>query len=307
MGNVVKDKVAVITGAGRGLGKAYALLMAEEGAKVVVNDLGGATDGTGDSREPAEEVVAEIKRKGGTAVANYASVATPEGGENIIKAAVDNFGRIDILVNNAGITRDRMVFKMSEEDWDLVMKVHLYGAFHCIKPAVAVMRQQQYGRIINITSRAFLGNPGQSNYGAAKAGVVGLTRTLARELARYGITCNTVFPGAKTRMSWTPELVSAWEKRAAEGDAMAKSVLENLSKQEPEDVAPLVVFLASDTASNISGYTFRAAHGTIILFSDPVPLKTLYKSERWTVEELVKLIPATLAAGLVSPPPLPAM
>ena len=158
MGEILKDKVAVVTGSGRGIGKAIAVLLAEEGCKVVVNDLGGDKDGTGASESPAAETVQEIKNSGGMAVANYDSVATAEGGVNIVKAAVDNFGKLDILVNVAGITRDRMIFNMTEEEWDAVMKVHLYGHFHCTRPACALMREQKSGRIINISSPAAFGS-----------------------------------------------------------------------------------------------------------------------------------------------------
>ena len=173
MGQRLKGKVAIVTGAGRGLGRAEALLLASEGAKLVVNDLGGARDGAGGAHSPADTVVKEIKDKGGEAVANYDSVATAEGGENIIKAATSAFGRLDILVNNAGILRDRMIFNMTPEEWDLVMKVHLYGTFNCTRPACVVMKQQKSGRIINTSSESGLGAVGQANYSAAKEGIVG--------------------------------------------------------------------------------------------------------------------------------------
>ncbi|MBM3150540.1 MAG: SDR family NAD(P)-dependent oxidoreductase, partial [Chloroflexi bacterium] len=198
MSKRLAGKVAVVTGSGRGIGRAEALALAAEGAKVIVNDLGSASDGSGTSHSPADEVVAEIKKLGSDAVANYDSVATPEGGENIIKTAIDKFGRLDILVNNAGILRDRMVFNMSEEEWDLVMKVHLYGTFHCTKPACVIFRQQRSGRIINTSSIAGLGNMGQANYSAAKEGIVGFTRTVARDMGKYGVTCNAIRPNAGT-------------------------------------------------------------------------------------------------------------
>jgi NAD(P)-dependent dehydrogenase (short-subunit alcohol dehydrogenase family) len=200
----LEGKVAVVTGSGRGIGRGVAMLMAAEGAKVVVNDPGVAVDGTGHDNGPAAEVVAEIKAKGGTAVPNFDTVATLEGGENIIKTALDNFGRIDILVNVAGILRDRMIFNMPKEDWDAVIAVHLKGHFNTIKPASILMRQQRWGRIINFSSTSGLtGNAGQANYGAAKAGIAGLTRVVARDLGRYGVTCNAIAPGAATRMTAT--------------------------------------------------------------------------------------------------------
>jgi NAD(P)-dependent dehydrogenase (short-subunit alcohol dehydrogenase family) len=204
MGERLKGKVAVITGAGRGIGRGHALLFAAEGAKVVVNDLGGAADGSGASKGPADEVVDEIKKAGGEAVASYESVSTPEGGEKIIKAAIDNFGRLDIVVNNAGVLRDRMVFNMTEEEWDTVMKVHLYGTFNCSKPACVIFRQQRSGRIVNTSSTSGLGNRGQANYAAAKEGITGFTRTLARDMGRYGVTCNAIRPAAATRRHRAP-------------------------------------------------------------------------------------------------------
>ena len=185
MGDRLKDRVAIVTGAGRGIGRGEALALASEGAKIVVNDLGGAADGTGGEASPADEVVEEIKKMGGEAVANYDSVATTQGGENIVKTAVDAFGKLDILVNNAGILRDVMVFNMTEEQWDIIMKVHLYGHFNTIRPACVLFRQQRSGRIINTSSTAGLGGTfGQANYGAAKEGIVGLTRKVAQDMGR---------------------------------------------------------------------------------------------------------------------------
>jgi len=306
MSDRLKDKVAVVTGAGRGVGRGIALLMADEGAKVVVNDLGGGTDGSGAATSPADEVVAEIKKMGGEAVANYDSVATVEGGENIIKTAVDNFGRIDILVNNAGILRDRMVFNMSPEEWDAVIKVHLYGVFNCTKPAAILMRQQRSGRIISMTSTSGItGNAGQANYGAAKAGIAGFTRVCARDLGRYGITVNSIAPSAATRMTVSPEMEEALERRVQRGEITAEQAAAR-RPANPDDVAPLAIFLATDAAANINGCVFGASGGRIDLYPHLVPIKSIYKDGRWTPDELDKLIPATLAVGLVNPaPPAP--
>ena len=310
MGERLKGKVAVITGAGRGIGRAHALAFAAEGAKVVVNDLGGAADGTGADKSPADEVVAEIKKMGGEAVANYDTVATMEGGERIIKAAIDNFGRLDILVNNAGVLRDRMVFNMTEEEWDTVLDVHLKGHFCCTKHACIIFRQQRSGRIINTSSVAGLGNMGQANYSAAKEGIVGFTRTVARDMGRYGVTCNVIRPRAATRLTMTPELAAAWEKRAASGMGGVGSggtevgaVIPGLGAMAPEAISPLVVFLCTDEAANINGCTFVVAGGEIHLMDDPTIIKTIYKSGRWTVDELCARVPATLAAGLTNPSP----
>ena len=198
---MLKDRVAVVTGSGRGIGRGMALLMAKEGAKVVVNDLGGAEDGTGSDQAVASQVAKEITDAGGTAVANFDSVATWDGGHNIIQTAIDNFGKIDILVNNAGVLRDRMIFNMTEEEWDGVMAVHLKGAFNCTRAASNYMKQQKYGRVINFSSTSgLLGNYGQSNYGAAKLGLVGFTRNCALDMQRYGVTFNAIAPFAWTRL-----------------------------------------------------------------------------------------------------------
>ena len=304
MGDRVKDKVVVVTGAGRGIGRGIAILMAEEGAKVVVNDLGGAVDGSGGAQTPADEVVAEIKAKGGDAVANYESVTTVEGGEKIIQTAIDNFGKLDVLVNNAGILRDRMVFNMAPEEWDAVIKVHLYGIFNCTKPASVIFRQQRSGRIISMSSTSgLIGNSGQANYGAAKAGIAGFTRVIARDLGRYGITCNTVAPGAGTRMTLSDEVLAARQIRAEKGLTGGSQQPRQSGPGDPDDVAPMVVYLASDAAANINGQTFGAAGGNYPLYQNPIPIKSIHKDGRWTLDELDSILPTTLLAGLVNPSP----
>jgi len=305
MGNRLKDKVAVVTGAGRGIGRGIALLLAEEGAKVVVNDPGVERDGTGIAKGPADEVVAEIKQAGGEGVANYDSVATTEGGENIIKTAVDTYGKIDILVNNAGILRDRMVFNMAPEDWDAVLKVHLYGCFNCTKPASVLMRQQRSGRIINMSSSSGLGgNAGQANYGAAKAGIAGFTRVCARDLGRYGVTVNCVAPSAATRMTVSPEMEEALKARVTRGELTAEQAAAR-RPAEPEDNAPIVVYLATDAATNINGAVFQSRGGAIDLCYQPLPAqKVIYKEGRWTLDELDRVMPMTLASELVNPAPV---
>ena len=305
MGDRLKGKVAVVTGAGRGIGRGEALLLAQEGAKVVVNDLGGAADGTGADKSPADEVVAEIKKAGGEAVANYDTVVTMDGGERIIKTAIDTFGKIDILVNNAGVLRDRMVFNMTEEEWDTVINVHLKGHFTTTKFACIAMRQQRSGRIVNTASASGLGNMGQANYSAAKEGIVGFTRTVARDMGRYGLTCNAIRPGAATRMTMTPELMAAWEKRKTTlGDSgLPSGDMPDLAAMAPEAVAPIVVFLCTDEAANINGCTFDTHGGDIGLYSEPTVIKSIHKDGIWTLDELCKLIPNTLAQGLVNPSP----
>jgi len=303
MGDRLRGKVALVTGAGRGLGRAHALALAAEGAKVVVNDFGGASDGTGDSTVPADEVVAEIHEMGGEAVANYDSVATREGGERIIKSAIDNFGRLDILVNNAGILRDRMIFKMTEEEWDAVMKIHLYGHYYCTKPACAIMREQRSGRIINTSSEAWLGNISQANYSAAKAGIIGFTRTVARDMGRYGLTCNAICPLAKTRLGLRPEQLEAAKKAAEEGDTFMLELWQRMEHLMPEDVSPFVVYLATDEAASINGCVFSVQGGDIGIYPDPVLTRTIHKEGRWTVDELIDIMPRTIAKDLVNPAP----
>ena len=294
MAKRLAGKVAIVTGAGRGIGRGEALALASEGARVVVNDLGGSVDGSGAGTSPADGVVAEIKRLGGEAVANYDSVATQQGGENIIKTAIDTFGKIDILVNNAGILRDRMLFNMSEEDWDTVVKVHLYGHFHTIRAVSPFFRQQRYGRIINTASVAGLSATtyGQANYGAAKEGIVGLTRKVARDMGRYGVTCNCIRPNAGTRLTISDEM------KKARPEAIAR-----FEQMKPEDIAPLVVWLASDQAANVNGRTFYAETGRIGLYSEPVLEKQLVKVGGWTIDELFMFMPVAMTRDLMNPDP----
>jgi len=303
----LEGKVAVVTGAGGGIGRGEALALAAEGAKVVVNDLGAAGDGAGSSSAPADDVVQEIKKQGGEAVANYDSVATSEGGENIIKTAIDNFGRIDILVNNAGIARNKRVYNMTDEEWDIVMKVHLYGHFYCTRPACVHFRQQRSGRIINTSSISGLGSIGQANYSAAKEGVLGFTKTVALDMGRYGVTCNAICPGAATRLSLAPELWAQWERMRAQGlpTAMRPDIvsLEELKKRPPEMVAPLIVYLATDEAANINGCTFSVMGGEIGIFRERDIQSMIYKDGSWTLDELIALMPRSIAKGLINSTP----
>ncbi len=297
MGKLLEGKVAVVTGAGRGIGRGEALALAAAGAKVVVNDLGGRADGVGGSAAPADQVVKEIKEQGGVAVANYDTVATMQGGERIIKTALDNFGAIHILVNNAGILRDRMFHNMTEEEWDAVIKIHLYGHFYCARAAAPHMRQQGWGRIINTSSTSGLGWVGQANYSAAKEGIVGFTRTVARDLGRYGVTCNALRPSAGTRMTLTPEVRAAMQK------AGQLDLLKELESLLPEDVAPLVVYLASEHSAHINGCVLRVVGGEVGIYPEPEPVKSILKQGRWTVEELVQFMPKSIEVGLVNPAP----
>jgi NAD(P)-dependent dehydrogenase (short-subunit alcohol dehydrogenase family) len=301
MGERLKNKVAVVTGAGRGIGRAIALLLAREGAAVVVNDLGGAVDGSGASSAPADDVVAAIKAKGGRAVANADSVADFTAAEDIVKTAVKEFGRLDILVNVAGILRDRMIFNLSEEDWDAVVKVHLKGTFNCVRHASVQMREQKGGRIVNFTSTSGLyGNSGQANYGAAKDGIAGLTRVVSRDLGKYGITVNAIAPVATTRMTATVS-DQARQARASRGISAGAPAMQ--MRMEPEDVAPMVVYLTTDKAKNINGQTFLVRGGVISLLNDPAPARTITKLGRWSPEEIAAIFPSTFGMDLVNPAP----
>ncbi|MBN1692566.1 MAG: SDR family NAD(P)-dependent oxidoreductase [Dehalococcoidales bacterium] len=298
MGELLKGKVAVVTGAGKGLGRAEAIALAAQGASVVVNDLGTATDGSGTSRGPADEVVVAIKKAGGEAVPSYASVAVVDGAESIIKTALDSFGRLDILVNNAGFNRDRMIYNTTDEEWETVLKTNLSGTFYCTRAACRVMKQQNYGRIISTSSHAGLGNMGQANYSAAKEGIVGLTRTVARDMQRYGVTCNVIRPVAGTRgfidMVKDKGLKEAWSRMWG-AELAEKRLKQMLELNQPEDVAGLVVYLASEKADNVNGCVFEVWHGHIGIYADPPPIEqVLWKESRWTVEELVETIPITL-------------
>jgi 3-oxoacyl-[acyl-carrier protein] reductase len=304
MPNRLTGKVAVVTGSGRGIGRAEALALAAEGAKLIINDLGVATDGSGSSQTPAEEVVQEIVKLGGEAAPNYDNVVSPQGGENIIKTAIDKFGRIDIVVNNAGILRDRMIFNMTEEEWDSVLKVHLYGTFHVTKAACSYFRQQKSGRIINTASLSGLGYIGQANYSAAKEGIVGFTRTVAIDMGKYGVTCNAIRPIAGTRMAISPEQLANMEKTKAEAKAAPKAgsdlnTVEMQLSSTPEMIAPMVVWLATDEAANINGRTFFVGGGTIGLYRDPEIIASISEPGKvWSIEELNKMLPEKVTKGI---------
>ncbi len=309
----LEGKVAVITGAGRGIGRGMALFFAKEGAKVIVVDPGVNEDGTGSDKGPADEVVAEVTDAGGEATPCYESVATVEGGEKIIQTALDSYGKLDILVNNAGILRDRMIFNMTEEEWDDVIAVHLKGHYACTKPACVLMRQQRYGRIINFSSvSGLVGIPGQANYGAAKSGVAGFTRVVARDLGRYGVTCNAISPGAATRLTATvPD--SARQLRARAGISgpgqpaqQQQAPPPQAAGRDPDMIAPMAAYLASDDAWNINGFVFAVAGGTVSVLHHPTAMRTIWKPEMWTVDELVEAVPRQLMGGIANPaPPAP--
>jgi NAD(P)-dependent dehydrogenase (short-subunit alcohol dehydrogenase family) len=280
---LLDGKVAIVTGAGRGIGREEALLLAEEGAKVIVNDVGGALTSTADGEHPADDVVALIRQRGGEAAVNGDDIATWEGGKNVVQQAIDTFGQLDILVNNAGILRDKMSFNMEESDWDDVIRVHLKGHFAPTHHAAVYWRnrakagEEVTGRIINTSSEAGLyGNAGQANYGAAKAGIAALTWILARELGRYGITANAIAPRARTRM--TENLF---------GD-MAKKDDDSFDAWDPRNVANLVAFLASPEAADINGQIFVVFGGSIYAMSAFKPVGQLTRESAWSPSELAE-------------------
>ena len=297
-------KAAVVTGAGRGIGRAIAELLAAEGAAVVVNDVGSEVDGRGAGTNVADEVVAAIRERGGRAIASHESVAGYAAAERIVGAAVREFGAIDVLVNNAGILRDRMLFNMTEEEWDAVIAVHLKGTFNCTRHAAVHMRQQRRGRIISISSTSGVyGNSGQANYGAAKDGIAGFTRVVSRDLGRYGITVNAVCPGALTRMSQT---VPQSARRTRNERGLETGFEERgfpLRNFGPENVAPWVVYLATDAARDVNGQTFLVMAGLVALLGYPAPIRTIQKDGRWTPEEIATIFPHTLGMDLVNPAP----
>jgi hypothetical protein len=283
--SLLAGKVAVVTGAGRGIGRAIALHLAGEGAQVVVNDLGGDIDGSGAGRI-ADEVAAEIRAAGGEAAANCDSVATVEGGRNIFQTALDTFGRLDILVNNAGILRDKTLFNMEEEDWDAVIAVHLKGHYCCTRPFAKYIREQKDPgkRVINFSSVSGLwGNFGQANYGAAKAGIAGFSRVLAIELQKYGATSNVISPGAATRMT-----IPLMEGRGVEPS--------DIEARGPAHIAPVVTWLASDRSQHITNQIFHVGRGAVGIMQQPALIRSFKSSDVWTLDQLDQAIPTLLDA-----------
>jgi NAD(P)-dependent dehydrogenase (short-subunit alcohol dehydrogenase family) len=264
-------KVIAVTGAGRGIGRSVAVGAAAEGASVVVNDYGVSIDGSDPTSEVANEVVKEIVDAGGKAVANASSVTTMEGGASIVRSATDTFGRIDGVVCVAGILRERMLFNMSEDEWDPVIETHLKGTFTVFRAAAPVFRQQKSGTFIGFTSGAFAASVAQANYSAAKGGIVSLVRSAAAGMQKYGVTANCIAPVAKSRMSG--------------------NVPFGLEMGEPEDVAPMVCFLLSDLARDVTGQVYTVNAGRIAVWNQPIELREIRKDGRWTVDEIAKEFP----------------
>src|SRR6202158_4099110 len=288
MTNMVAGKVAIVTGAARGIGRGIALLMAQEGAKVVVCDIGASLEGAGTDAGPAQEVVDEIRRAGGQAIASTLSIAEPANGDKIVKSALDAFGRVDILVNNAGILRDRIFYRMSWSDWSDVINVHLHGSFIMSRACAGHFREQKSGSYVHMTSTSGLvGNFGQANYMAAKLGIVGLSRGIALDMARFNVRSNCVSPFAWTRMVQSiPSQTEAEKRRVAAFQQMT-----------PEKIAPLAVYLASDRADGITGQILSARNNEIYLFNQNRPIRTLHRSAGWTPENLAAQLKGAFAAS----------
>ncbi len=307
MAKRLAGKNAIVTGGAGGIGSQVCLALAAEGANVLVADMGAARGGGELDTSRVDKVVEDVKAKGVKSAAIYESVGDFAAAEKIVKTCVDTFGSLDILVNMAGPLRERMIWNLSEEDWDIVVNSHLKGTFNMCRHAMGVMRKQKKGRIVNTTSDAWRGTVGQANYGAAKAGIVGLTRSVAREGGGMGITCNAIAPIAATRMTMTPEVEAGMKKRLDDG-LITKEFYDNfMSMGGPEYIAPMVVYLATDDAANINGQVFHIEKGRVGYYSEPVEVKSIYKQENkgmWTVDDLVNYVPATLLQGYVNPAPV---
>ena len=278
-GTSMQDKVVVVTGAARGIGREIALLAAAEGAKVVVNDLGGSSEGEGADASPAQEVVADIRKAGGQAVANGDSVASAAGGDRIIQCALDNFGRIDAVVNNAGILRDRIFHRMSVVDWEAVINTHLMGSFYVARAAALHFKEQESGAYVHFTSTSgLIGNFGQSNYSAAKMGIVGMSKSIAMDMQRYNVRSNCIAPFAWSRLIGTIPTDSE----------ETKARVERLKSMGADKIAPLAVYLAGDLAKDVTGQIFGSRKNEIFLFSQPRPVRSVHRDGGWTPQSIAE-------------------
>jgi NAD(P)-dependent dehydrogenase (short-subunit alcohol dehydrogenase family) len=286
---IVTGKAAIVTGAGRGIGRAIALLLAQEGASVVVCDIGVSLDGQGNDPGPAQAVVDEIRARGGRAIASTLSIVEPKNAEAIVAAAREAFGRIDILVNNAGILRDVIFHKMSFSDWSDVIAVHLNGAFAMSRACATHFREQGSGAYVHMTSTSgLIGNFGQANYMAAKLGIMGLSRGIALDMARFKVRSNCIAPFAFTRMIDSIPATTPEEKQR----------VERFREMTPEKIAPLAVYLGSEAVDGISGQVFAVRNNEIFLFNQPRPIRTLHRSDGWTPEKLAQQLKGAFGPSL---------
>ena len=276
---MLEGRVAIVTGAGGGIGREMALALAGAGAKVVVNDIGASLAGEGADQGPAERVAGEIRGRGGAAAANTDSVSTWASANRIVQAALDAFGRIDCVVNNAGILRDRLFHKMTVEDWEAVIQVHLMGSFYVSRAAATHFREQERGAYVHMTSTSgLIGNVGQANYAAAKLGIAALSKSIALDMRRFNVRSNCISPFAWSRMiasipAETPE---------------AKARVAKLQRMEAGKIAPMAVFLASDAAKDVTGQIFAVRANEIFLMSQPRPVRSVHRAEGWTAESIAE-------------------
>jgi NAD(P)-dependent dehydrogenase (short-subunit alcohol dehydrogenase family) len=288
MAGIVAGKTAIVTGGGRGIGRGIAMLLAKEGARVVVCDIGASLQGAGLDADPAQETVAAIKKAGGQAIASTLSIVEPKNAEQIVKTALDAFGRVDILVNNAGILRDVIFHKMSWSDWSDVIAVHLNGSFNMSRAVAGHFREQNSGSFVHMTSTSGLvGNFGQANYMAAKMGIVGLSRGIALDMARFNVRSNCIAPFAFTRMIQSIPAQSEADKRRVKA----------FEQMTPEKIAPLAVYLASAAAAGISGQILSVRNNEIYLFNQPRPIQTIHRADGWTPAKLDAQLKGAFAAA----------
>lgn len=302
----LEGKAGIVTGAGRGIGRAVALLMAEQGASVIVNDVGAGREGQQDKDDSAEQVVQEIIKGGGKAMVSRDSVADYQAMGRLVRTCAETYGKIDYVVNTAGMLRERMIWNMTEEDFDLVINVHLKGTWNLCTHATKMMRNQRFGRIVNFSSDAFKGSVGQCNYAAAKAGIIGLTRTIAREAGQYGITANAMCPFAATRMTVNDAVIENWKRRVENGLMTQKDYEQRMAMPGPEYIAPMVAYLCTDEAKDVNGQIFHAEKGLYHTYYYGEVKRSIYKWDDgglFNVDELIETMPQSLMHNIPNEAP----